>query len=368
MSIKIPISKPIIENEEIEAVVNVLKSGMLTRGKETENFEKEFASYVGAKYAVSVMNGTIALETALRALGIRSGDEVIVPDFTFIATANAVINVGARPVFADIDERTYCIDPDSINELITNRTKAIIPVHLFGHPADMDAINEIAEDNRLLVLEDSAQAHGAEIKGEKVGSLGHASAFSFYATKNMMTGEGGMVTTSIDSVHELLLKLRKHGEAKRYLSDMIGSNLFMTEMQAALGRVQLRKLDKWNDIRRNNAKFYIEKLSSVKDIVLPSELPGYKHVYHQFVIRVPAEIRDKLIDYLTKKGIGTAIHYPYPLHDHPVYRALGYPESLNPVSKKVAKEVLSIPVHPLLSKDDLEYIAISILEFFNQGE
>jgi len=364
---KIPISKPIIGDEEVEAVVRVLRSGMLTRGAETENFEKEFASYIGTKYAVSVMNGTIALEASLKALGVRSGDEVIVPDFTFIATASAVVNVGARPVFADIDERTYCIDPESVNELITGRTRAIIPVHLFGHPADMKAINEIAEDRRLLVLEDSAQAHGAEIDGVKVGSLGHASAFSLYATKNMMTGEGGMVTTSIESVYELLLKLRKHGEAKRYMSDMIGSNLFMTEMQAALGRVQLRKLDRWNEIRRSNAKFYIEKLSKVKEIVLPTELPGYKHVFHQFVIRVPSELRDKLVEHLSSRGIGVAIHYPYPVHDHPAYRALGYPESINPVSKQVSKEVLSIPVHPLLTREDLEYVAASILEFFNQG-
>jgi len=364
---KIPISKPIIGDEEIEAVVRVLRSGMLTRGAETESFEKEFASYIGTKYAVSVMNGTVALEASLKALGVRSGDEVIVPDFTFIATASAVVNVGARPVFADIDERTYCIDPESVNELITGRTRAIIPVHLFGHPADMKAINEIAEDRRLLVLEDSAQAHGAEIDGVKVGSLGHASAFSLYATKNMMTGEGGMVTTSIESVYDLLLKLRKHGEAKRYMSDMIGSNLFMTEMQAAIGRVQLRKLDRWNEIRRSNAKFYIEKLSRVKEIVLPTELPGYKHVFHQFVIRVPSELRDKLVEHLSSRGIGVAIHYPYPVHDHPAYRALGYPESINPVSKQVSKEVLSIPVHPLLTREDLEYVAASILEFFNQG-
>jgi len=364
---KIPISKPIIGDEEVEAVVRVLRSGMLTRGAETESFEKEFASYIGTKYAVSVMNGTVALEASLKALGVRSGDEVIVPDFTFIATASAVVNVGARPVFADIDERTYCIDPESVNELITGRTRAIIPVHLFGHPADMKAINEIAEDRRLLVLEDSAQAHGAEIDGVKVGSLGHASAFSLYATKNMMTGEGGMVTTSIESVYELLLKLRKHGEAKRYMSDMIGSNLFMTEMQAAIGRVQLRKLDRWNEIRRSNAKFYIEKLSRVKEIVLPTELPGYKHVFHQFVIRVPSELRDKLVEHLSSRGIGVAIHYPYPVHDHPAYRALGYPESINPVSKQVSREVLSIPVHPLLTREDLEYVAASILEFFNQG-
>ncbi|MGC8752095.1 MAG: DegT/DnrJ/EryC1/StrS family aminotransferase [Fervidicoccaceae archaeon] len=367
MSMKIPISKPIIGEEEIQAVVNVLKSGMLTRGKETESFEREFASYIGSKYAVSVMNGTIALEVSLKALGVRSGDEVIVPDFTFIATASAVINVGARPVFADIDEKTYCIDPESVNELINGRTRAIIPVHLFGHPADMKAIGEIAEDNKLLILEDSAQAHGAEIEGVKVGSIGHASAFSFYATKNMMTGEGGMVTTSIESIHELLVKLRKHGETKRYLSDMIGSNLFMTEMQAAIGRVQLRKLDKWNEVRRNNARFYMEKLSAIKEIILPKELPGYKHVYHQFVIRVPAEDRDKLMEHLAKKGVGTAIHYPYPIHDHPVYRALGYPENINPISKQISKEVLSIPVHPLLTKNDLEYVADSILEYFNSG-
>lgn len=365
--IKIPISKPLIGEEEIEAVVSVLKSGILTRGQQTELFEKEFASYIGTKFAVSVMNGTIALEAALKALGVGPGDEVIVPDFTFIATANAVINVGARPVFADIDERTYCIDPESVNERITRKTKAIIPVHLFGHMADMDAINEIAQDNRLLVLEDSAQAHGAEFRGAKAGSLGNASAFSFYATKNMMTGEGGMVTTNSEPVYEILIKLRKHGETKRYLSETFGSNLFMTEMQAALGRVQLKKLDMFNNKRRQNASYLNEKLSKVSEIKIPVELPGYKHVYHQYVIRVPAEDRDKLMQYLAEAGIGAAIHYPYPLHTHPVYKALGYPEKINPISMEVAKEVLSLPIHPSLTTAELDYIAEKVLSYFNEA-
>ncbi|AFH43224.1 MULTISPECIES: DegT/DnrJ/EryC1/StrS family aminotransferase [Fervidicoccus] len=367
MEVKIPISKPIIEQDEIDAVIEVLKSGMLTRGKNTELFEKEFASYIGTKYAVTVTNGTVALEAALKALGVGEGDEVIVPDFTFIATANAVVNVGGRPVFADIDERTYCIDPESVNEKITNRTRAIIPVHLFGHMADMNSINEIAIDNKLVVLEDSAQAHGAEMNGVKAGSIGHASAFSFYATKNMMTGEGGMVTTNLDAVYEFLVKWKKHGEAKRYLSDTLGTNLSMTEMQAAIGRVQLKKLDRFNEIRRQNAAYFTKELSKVKEIKTPVELPGYKHVYHQYVIRVPAEDRDKLIEHLNKLGIGTAIHYPYPLHIQPIYKAMGYPEKQNPVSLEVSKEVLSIPVHPLLSKSDLEYIVKGILSYFNQA-
>ncbi|MGB9831766.1 MAG: DegT/DnrJ/EryC1/StrS family aminotransferase, partial [Fervidicoccus fontis] len=222
-------------------------------------------------------------------------------------------------------------------------------------------------DNKLVVLEDSAQAHGAEMNGVKAGSIGHASAFSFYATKNMMTGEGGMVTTNLDAVYEFLVKWKKHGEAKRYLSDTLGTNLSMTEMQAAIGRVQLKKLDRFNEIRRQNAAYFTKELSKVKEIKTPVELPGYKHVYHQYVIRVPAEDRDKLIEHLNKLGIGTAIHYPYPLHIQPIYKAMGYPEKQNPVSLEVSKEVLSIPVHPLLSKSDLEYIVKGILSYFNQA-
>ncbi len=366
MTLKIPIAKPIITDEEIQAVINVLKSGILTRGPETRRFEQEYAEYIGTKYAVTVMNGTIALEASLKAMGIGPGDEVIVPDFSFIATANAVLNVGAKPVFADITEDTMTLDPDSFNEKITGKTKAVIPVHLFGHPADMNAINEIAIDHNIMVLEDAAQSHGAMINGVKTGSLGHAGAFSLYATKNMMTGEGGVITTSIEAIHERLLKLRKHGETKRYVSETLGSNLHMTEMQAAIGRIQLRKLDSLNNKRRKNAEKYNKELSKIKEITIPQEKQGYYHVYHQYVIKVPVEDRDKLYEHLRQQGIGVAIHYPIPLHEHPIYKALGYPENQNPTARELSKKVLSLPVHPLLTNQEIEYVINKVKEYYNQ--
>ncbi len=358
----IPIAKPYITDEEIEAVVRVLRSGRITRGEETRLFEEEFARYVGVKHAVAVSNGTVALELALKALGIGVGDEVIVPDLTFIATANAVLNVGAKPVFADVREDTYTIDPDSILELVNPRTKAIIPVHLYGHPADMDEIMEIAEDYKLYVIEDAAQAHGAEVRGVKVGSIGHVGCFSFYATKNMTMGEGGALTTNIDWVCEKLRLMRCHGEVERYLSVTLGGNYNITEMQAAIGRVQLRRLDEMNNARIRNAEYLTTKLSSVSGIKTPIVKSGFKHVFHLYVIRV-MEGRDELLEHLRRNGVGAAIHYPRPIHEQPLYKALGYPESINPIARELSRQLLSLPVHPLLSRSDLDYIAGLIREF-----
>jgi perosamine synthetase len=361
---RIPIAKPVLGEEEIEAVVRVLKSGRLTRGEETRLFEKEFAEYVGCKHAITVMNGTVALEAMLKAIGVKGGDEVIVPDLTFIATANSVLNVGGKPVFADVKEDTVTIDPESVKEKITRKTKAIIAVHLYGHPADMRELAEIAADHRIFLLEDAAQSHGASINGRKTGCLGNAAAFSFYATKNMMTGEGGMVTTNDDGIAERLRKIRCHGETERYVSDFPGSNLHMTEMQAAIGRIQLRKLDELNEKRRMNAEYYDNELGKINGIVTPVEKPGYRHVYHQYVIKVEEEHRDRLRSHLESSGVSTAIHYPIPLHEQPLYKKLGYPQNQNPVAKDLSKRVLSIPVHPSLTKKQLEYIVASVKSYF----
>jgi perosamine synthetase len=356
----IPIAKPMIGKEEIEAVNRILESGMLTQGKEVEAFEKEFATYIGVKNAVAVANGTAALDLALKALGIKEGDEVITTPFTFIATANAILYQRARPVFADIDPSTYNLDPNAVLESITPKTKAIIVVHLYGQPCDMDAFLQIAEDHRLLLIEDCAQAHGAEFRGEKVGKFGDASVFSFYPTKNMTTGEGGMVVTDRDEVAEKVRMLRDHGQSSKYVHEELGYNLRMTNIAAAIGRVQLRKLDLFNEKRTRNARKMIEGLKNLKSIVLPFVDSRVKHVFNQFVVRV--EERDYVAKRLSEMGIATAVHYPKPVHHQPLYRKLGYPEEICPNAIEASKKVLSLPVHPALSDADVERIIRALRE------
>jgi perosamine synthetase len=356
----IPIAKPMIGKEEIEAVNRILESGMLTQGKEVEAFEKEFATYIGVKNAVAVANGTAALDLALKALGIKEGDEVITTSFTFISTANAILYQRARPVFADIDPSTYNLDPNAVLESITPKTKAIIVVHLYGQPCDMDAFLQIAEDHRLLLIEDCAQAHGAEFRGEKVGKFGDASVFSFYPTKNMTTGEGGMVVTDRDEVAEKVRMLRDHGQSSKYVHEELGYNLRMTNIAAAIGRVQLRKLDLFNEKRTRNARKMIEGLKNLKSIVLPFVDSRVKHVFNQFVVRV--EERDYVAKRLSEMGIATAVHYPKPVHHQPLYRKLGYPEEICPNAIEASKKVLSLPVHPALSDADVERIIRALRE------
>jgi perosamine synthetase len=356
----IPIAKPMIGKEEIEAVNRILESGMLTQGKEVEAFEKEFATYIGVKNAVAVANGTAALDLALKALGIKEGDEVITTPFTFIATANAILYQRARPVFADIDPSTYNLDPNAVLESITPKTKAIIVVHLYGQPCDMDAFLQIAEDHRLLLIEDCAQAHGAEFRGEKVGKFGDASVFSFYPTKNMTTGEGGMVVTDRYEVAEKVRMLRDHGQSSKYVHEELGYNLRMTNIAAAIGRVQLRKLDLFNEKRTRNARKMIEGLKNLKSIVLPFVDSRVKHVFNQFVVRV--EERDYVAKRLSEMGIATAVHYPKPVHHQPLYRKLGYPEEICPNAIEASKKVLSLPVHPALSDADVERIIRALKE------
>ena len=361
----IPIARPFIGDEEVEAVTRVLRSGMLAQGEEVRLFEREFAEYIGVKHAVAVANGTAALDIALKALGIGPGDEVITTPFTFIATANAILFQGAKPVFADIDPRTYNLNPDSVLERITGKTRAIIVVHLYGQPADMRAFREIADDHKLLLIEDAAQAHGAEFEGRKVGGIGDVGVFSFYPTKNMTTGEGGMITTNDDEVARKARLLRDHGQTSKYVHEILGWNLRMTNIAAALGRVQLRRLEELNRIRERNAEKLTRGLQGVKGVTTPYVDPRVRHVWHQYVIRVEPDFplsRDELAEYLRSKGIGTAVHYPIPVHHQPLYRKLGYPQDDCPNAVEASRRVLSLPVHPLLSDGDLDYIIESIRE------
>ena len=352
----IPIAKPITGYEEIKAVEDVLKSGMLSQGEVVKQFEDAFSEYTGVKNSIAVSNGTTALDIALKTLDIGQGDDVITPSFTFISTANSILFQGAKPIFADVGERTFNINPDDVLEKITPKTKAIIGVHLFGHPFDVKAIQEICDDHALFLIEDCAQAHGAEYKGKKVGGFG-IGCFSFYATKNMTTGEGGMITTNSDEIAKLCRLLRNHGENQKYCHAILGYNYRMTNIQAAIGIVQLRKLDEFNKRRIENAE-YLNKHLKVEGLVTPYKDNKVKHVYHQYVIKIEDDFpvsRSSFIEYLQNKGIGCAIHYPLPIYNQPLYRQLGY-EDRCPVASELTNKVLSLPVHPALTKDDLKYI------------
>ena len=347
----IPIAKPLLGEEEKRAVLEVLESGMLAQGKKVEELEQEFAKFIGTKYAIATSNGTTALHTALLAEGIGKNDEVITTPFTFVATANAIMMVGAKPVFVDIDEKTFNLDPKLIESAITLQTKAILPVHLFGLPTEMGKIMEIAKKHNLKIIEDACQAHGAEISGKKVGSFA-TGCFSFYPTKNMTTGEGGMITTNDDAIAEKARKLISHGSAKRYYHDFLGYNYRLTDLSAAIGVVQLKKLPGFNEKRIKNAQFLFDGLKNIQGIVLPQILPG--HVFHQFTIRITPELkksREEIISYLTQKGIGSSVFYPLPIHKQKSYEK--YNSQNFPISEKLAEEVLSLPIHPSLAEEDL---------------
>lgn len=353
----IPIAKPIMDREEVEAVLEVLHSGRLAQGRKVEEFEEAFAAYIGVKYAVAVNSGTAALHLALLAHGIGAGDEVITTPFSFIATGNAVLFTGAETVFVDIDEKTFNLDPDRIEEKITMRTKAILLVHLYGQPCAMEKIMEIAQKHNLTVIEDACQAHGAEYKGRKVGSFG-TGCFSFYPTKNMITGEGGMVTTDKKEIAEKIKMLRNHGQKERYFHEMLGYNLRMTDLAAAIGLCQLKKLDEFNAKRRLHAQKLTAGLRDLKGIITPHVLSEVKHVFHQYTIRVTGESgisRDALREEMTRSGINTEIYYPLPIHCQPFYRQRGHEEYL-PRAEKAALEVLSLPVHPAVGEMEIQEI------------
>ena len=338
-----------------------MRSGVIAEGQKVKDFEANFADYVGTSYAVAVNSGTAALHAALLAHDIGNGDEVITPPFTFAATSNSVLFTGAKPVFADIKEDTFNIDPERIMEKITPRTKAIIPVHLYGQSADMKSIMEIAQDNDLVIIEDACQAHGATFEGKKAGSFGTGT-FSFYPTKNMTTGEGGIITTNDKAVAEKAKMIRSHGSRQRYYHEMLGYNLRMTDIAAAIGSAQLKKLDVFNDSRINNAQYLLKSLDHIKGISLPYVDKRCKHVFHQFTVRIRIDIpRDEIVSLLNKRGIGTGIYYPLPIHKQPFYKSIGYSDSL-PVSEKASEDVFSLPVHPSVSKTELDTIIKTLQE------
>ncbi len=358
----INIAKPLIGEEEKKAVMEVLDSGIIAQGPKVKAFEEAFAAMCGVKHAIATSSGTTALHLALLANGVGEGDEVITTPFTFIASSNSVLFCGARPVFVDIDPHTFNIDPSQIEAKITPHTKAIIPVHLFGLCSDMDAIQEIANRHHLAVIEDACQSHGAEYQGKRAGSFG-TGAFSLYATKNITTGEGGMITTDDDVIDEKCRVLRQHGMRRRYYHDELGFNFRMTDIQAAIGLPQLKKIDSFNEARNHNAAYLSSQLNGV---VTPQVPEGYRNVFHQYTIRVDAAKRDGLIAYLQQQGIGSGVFYPVPVHMQSFYRAeLGYADHL-PVAEQVASEVISLPVHPGLSQEDLDCIVKAVNAFVAQ--
>jgi len=362
----IAMAKPIIEEDEIEAVIAVLKSGILAQGNKVEEFEEAFAEFSGTRYAVAVNSGTAALHIALLTHGIGEEDEVITSPFTFISTANSILFTGAKPVFADIEDETFNIGPDSIAQKITPRTKAIMPVHLYGQSCDMRSLMKIADEHGLIVIEDACQAHGAEYDGNKVGSFG-TGCFSFYPTKNMTTGEGGMITTNDKDIAEKARIIRNHGQKERYFHEILGYNYRMTDFVAAIGYCQLRKLEQFNQKRTGNAKILTEGLDEIRGLIPPYVKPNVKHVFHQYTVRVTNDFgisREELMVKLINKGVATKIYYPLPIHKQPLYQKLGYNDYL-PNSEKAATEVLSLPVHPSLARGELDYIVESLLSCRN---
>lgn len=349
----IPAAKPEIGADERAAVERVMLSGMLAQGPEVAAFEAEFSSVVAGRECIAVNSGTSALHMAFIAGGIKPGDEVIVPSFTFAATANSVALAGGTPVFADIEADYFCLDPASVEASITARTRAIMPVHLYGHPAAMRELTAIADKHGLLLFEDAAQAHAASLDGIPVGAWGVTGSFSFYPTKNMTSGEGGMVSTADASVARMVRLLRNQGMEKRYENEVVGFNTRMTDIHAAIGRVQLGKLAGWTAKRQANAEFLNANISGV---ITPKVAPGAVHVWHQYTIRVPGHDRDAFAAALAERGVGSGVYYPIPNHRLPSYqRTLDLP-----TTEQVAKECLSLPVYPSLTQADLERIVAAV--------
>ena len=346
----IPIARPQMGEDEKSRVWEAMSSGSLAQGPRVREFEERFAAFIGAEHAVATSSGTTALHLALLGYDIGPGDEVITVPFTFIASANSILYTGARPVFVDIDERDFTMDVAQIEAAITPRTKAIMPVSLYGQPADMPAIAEIAERHGLAVVEDACQAHGAGIGDRRSGTWG-AGTFSFYPTKNMTTGEGGMLTTNDAALADRVRLLREHGMKVRYHHDVVGYNFRMTDIAAAIGLAQLPKLDGYNERRRAIAARYDRELAGV---TTPSVRAGVTHVYHQYTIRVRE--RDAFAERLKERGVGSAIYYPIPVHRQKPFLALGYGDEGFPVTDRLTDEVLSIPVHPSLSDEEVEQV------------
>jgi len=359
----IRINQPSIGKEEIDAAVEVLKSGILTEksgmGPKVLEFEKDFARYVGAKHAVALNTGTAALHSAVLVAGVKPGDEVIIPSFTFHATAEVVLMTGAEPVFADIDPDTYTITAETVEAVMTRNTKVIMPVHLYGLPADLDPLKKLARERGLTLIEDAAQAHGAEYNGSKIGSIGDMTCFSMYAGKNMTTGEGGMVTTNDDDYSEKLRMIRSHGEERPYWPTTVGNNYRMTELLAAVGIAQLRKLPSFLERRRKNAQFFGEKLGMLGKVVTPKEPERRRSAWYLYTLRLRganAGKRNKVVEKLRSRNIEAAVYYESPLHLLPLYRERSTSRRPLPETEKACRQVFSLPVHPRLTEPELEYI------------
>ena len=372
---KIPLYKIYWDDDDVEGVVRIIKRGTYwTTGKEIEEFEKMVADYVGVKYAVSFNSGTSALHAILLAYGISEGDEVIVPSFTFIATANSVLFVNAKPVFADIEEETFGLDPEDVKEKISSRTKAIMPIHYGGSPCKIREIKEVAEDYNLLLIEDAAESLGAHINGKKVGSYGDAAVFSFCGNKVITTGEGGIVVTNSDKIYEKLKLIRSHGRLERepYFTSsktpdyiILGYNWRISSFTAALGISQMRKIDKVVEMRRKNAKYLTGRISKISGLLPPIPPEGYYHVYQMYTVRVEEgrRTRDGLKDFLAEKGIMSKVYFE-PIHLTYFYRSkFGYVGGELPVTERLSGEVLTLPMYPALSFDEMDYIVNSIKEF-----
>ncbi|MFW9963558.1 MAG: DegT/DnrJ/EryC1/StrS family aminotransferase [Candidatus Sifarchaeia archaeon] len=368
----IPFAKPFIGQEEIEAVKRVLESGMLAEGKVSRELEKLFADYTGTKYATVTNNGTTALSTALEAMDIQPGDEVITSPFTFIASANSISMIGAIPVFVDVKPDSYNIDPDLIEDAITDKTRAIMPVHIFGMPANMKHVMEVADSHDLLVIEDACQSHGAEVEGKKVGSIGHVSAFSFYATKNMMTGEGGMITTDNEELYDEILMVKNHGRGKQggYSHFRIGYNNRMMDLVAAIGIEQLKRLPEAVRQRRKNAQEFNDFFSEYDSIKPQVEDTGLKSSYHLYAPRLYSDkmTRDEIVTALREEGIGSRAVYALPCHKQDTYlnikkwrwaKFVNYPDYSDvslPISEEIGRVHFDIPIHPRLSNEDKQKI------------
>ncbi|MBU0907806.1 MAG: DegT/DnrJ/EryC1/StrS aminotransferase family protein [Nanoarchaeota archaeon] len=379
---KIPFSRPSIGNEEKNRVIQVLDSGWITTGPVAVEFEKNFAEKMEVGRAVAVNSCTAALHLSLVAMGIKEGDEVITSPFTFTSTANVCLHVGAKPIFADIDPESYCIDPKKIEKAITSKTKAIIPVHYGGQACDMDEIMAIAKKHNLKVIEDCAHAPCGKYKGKNLGTIGDAGCFSFYPIKNMTTGEGGMVITNNSELADLISILRLHGISKdawkRYNDTgswyyevlYAGFKQNMTELQAALGVEQLKKLDGFNKRRREIAEYYNDKLGGVKGLILPKDKGLGYHVYHLYPVRVDESVcgisREGVIKKLNEEGIGTSVHF-IPLNLQPLYGGMGYKEGDFPVTEGVYKGLISLPIYPLLTEEDLDYVAETLKRILKNG-
>lgn len=361
----IRINQPLIGREEIEAATAVLKSGILAdksgAGPRVLEFEREFAKFVGVRHAIAVNTGTAALHCAMLAANVKGGDEILIPSLTFAGTATPILLCGAKPTFADIQSGTYCMSLENVENSISRDTRVIVPVHLYGLGCDMDPIMELARRKGVMVIEDAAQAHGAMYEQRKVGSLGDMACFSFYSAKNMTTGEGGMITTSDDDLAQVLRTIRTHGEERPYWVSRIGNNYHMTELAAAIGTVQLRKLHGFVERRRENARVLTEQLGPLGKLILPTEPENMRHAWYVYTVRVRganAGKRNKIVERLRNKNIEATVYYETPVHLLPLYREVfGSKRGMLPETERAARQVFSLPVHPRMTPEDVSYVA-----------